>query len=110
MKQDHPGYPIITGGSSGIGFAIAERLVGFGWNLSLIARTLPRLDEVRQALERLRVRDDQVVHAVAADVSNETQANNAIDDALARLGTPGLLITCAGMAHPGYFWERAESS
>nr|VFJ58875.1 MAG: 3-dehydrosphinganine reductase [Candidatus Kentron sp. FW] len=105
MKQHHPGHAIISGGSSGIGLAIARALTGMGWNISLIARTQSRLDEAQQELERLRVGDNQLVYTISADVSDEKQAIHAMDTAMGRLGTPDLLITSAGMAHPGYFHE-----
>nr|VFK20682.1 MAG: 3-dehydrosphinganine reductase [Candidatus Kentron sp. LFY] len=105
MKKNDSGHAIISGGSSGIGLAIARGLVGTGWNLSLIARTPSRLNEAKQQLERLRVKEDQEVHIIAADVSDEAQAGNAIENALHHLGAPDLLITSAGMAHPGYFQE-----
>nr|VFJ75478.1 MAG: 3-dehydrosphinganine reductase [Candidatus Kentron sp. FM]VFJ75799.1 MAG: 3-dehydrosphinganine reductase [Candidatus Kentron sp. FM]VFK22320.1 MAG: 3-dehydrosphinganine reductase [Candidatus Kentron sp. FM] len=105
VKKGHSGHAIISGGSSGIGLAVARDLVGTGWNLSLIARTPSRLDEAKQQLERLGAREDQVVHIIAADVSEEDQAGNAIESALDCLGAPDLLITSAGMAHPGYFQE-----
>nr|VFK60342.1 MAG: 3-dehydrosphinganine reductase [Candidatus Kentron sp. UNK]VFK69216.1 MAG: 3-dehydrosphinganine reductase [Candidatus Kentron sp. UNK] len=105
VNKDYSGHAIISGGSSGIGLAVARGLVGAGWNLSLIARTPSRLDEAKRQLERLRVREDQAVHIISADVSDEDQAGNAIGSALHHLGAPDLLITSAGMAHPGYFEE-----
>nr|VFJ74829.1 MAG: 3-dehydrosphinganine reductase [Candidatus Kentron sp. FW] len=105
MKQNDIGHAIISGGSSGIGLAIARELARVGWDLSLIARTPSRLDEAQQELERLRAGDNQHVYTIGADVSDEKQAIDAIDTAMGRLGAPDLLITSAGMAHPGYFHE-----
>ena len=104
-EKNYSGHAIISGGSSGIGLAVARDLIGSGWNLSLIARTPSRLDEAKRQLERLHVKEDQKVHIIAADVSDQDQAGNAIKSALHHLGTPDLLITSAGMAHPGYFEE-----
>nr|VFK16742.1 MAG: 3-dehydrosphinganine reductase [Candidatus Kentron sp. LPFa] len=103
--QNHMNHAIISGGSSGIGLAIARKLIASDWSLSLIARTSSKLDEAKEQLMRLRARDNQIVHVIAADVSVEDQAFNAIESALHHLGAPNLLITSAGMAHPGYFEE-----
>ena len=52
---------VITGASSGIGRACAERFLGAGWNVALIARRADRLAEVAAGHARAL--------AVAADVA-----------------------------------------
>jgi len=69
-------HAIITGGSSGIGKAVARLLAEQGVNISLIARDRHKLEQAREEISTVTV---------------------------ATLGTPELLITSAGMAHPGYF-------
>lgn len=98
-------HALITGGSSGIGRAIAQRLVQSGSNVCLIARTESRLDAVKAELELLKCRANQQIVVISADVSEQQQIELSIQSAIGQLGPPDLLITSAGIAHPGYFTE-----
>ncbi|MDJ0703368.1 MAG: SDR family oxidoreductase [Leptolyngbyaceae cyanobacterium MO_188.B28] len=98
---------IITGGSSGIGKALAKQIVQSGSNLAIIARTQAKLDEAIAELTRLKVDASQVAIAISADVSDRSKAVHAIESAINQIGVPDLLITCAGIARPGYFKELA---
>src|SRR5882724_1923848 len=48
-------HAVITGGSSGIGLAVAARLVRSSWNITLIARDEERLARAGEELRRQRV-------------------------------------------------------
>ncbi|MEO5678053.1 MAG: SDR family NAD(P)-dependent oxidoreductase, partial [Acidimicrobiales bacterium] len=56
---------IITGGSRGLGLALARSLVGDGWHVVIDARTPTELDQARTELERLGS-----VRAVVGDVTD----------------------------------------
>ncbi len=98
-------HAIITGGSSGIGKAIALRLARQGANVSLIARGQERLQLAKTEIEQVRSHPDQQVLTLVADVGEREQAMGAVGDAIASLGPPHWLITSAGIAIPGYFQE-----
>ncbi len=98
-------HAIVTGGSSGIGKAIALRLAQQGANVSIIARGQARLHLAKEEIEAVRKVAGQKVVTVAADVSDRTQAEPAIQTAIQQLGPPQLLITSAGIARPGHFQE-----
>lgn len=99
----NPGeHALITGGSSGIGLAIARQLVARGMNVTLLARGRERLAEAQSLLQAER-RGDATVIAIAADVGDKPAVGAAVDEAMARLGAPELVVTSAGIAHPGYF-------
>ncbi|HEY9645532.1 MAG TPA: SDR family oxidoreductase [Chroococcidiopsis sp.] len=108
-----PRHAIITGGSSGIGYATAQRLVREGVNVSIIARSQSRLDAARDSLARSQPQPNQPtgqpiaqrILALSADVSDRLQAEQAIQTAIAQLGAPDWLITCAGICHPGHFQD-----
>lgn len=98
-------HAIITGGSSGIGKATAKLLAQQGVNISLIARDRDKLETAQQEILGITVTPEQKVLTLTADVANQQQVTAAIQEAIAKLGTPELLITSAGMAYPGYFNE-----
>ncbi|MFP4643346.1 MAG: SDR family oxidoreductase [Spirochaetales bacterium] len=91
----------ITGGSSGIGFAIARELALKGARVVLIGRSESRLDKARHALEAHApgVR----VFTRALDVSKESAVKQAVPAMLETAGGADLLVTAAGTARPGYF-------
>jgi 3-dehydrosphinganine reductase len=97
-------HVIVTGGSSGIGLALVRRLVRMGAKVSIIA-----LDDADMA----RLRDEPVdgahrVHLVPADVSVRAQVDEAVAGAIAAHGPPEVLVTCAGVVHPGYVEDLAD--
>jgi 3-dehydrosphinganine reductase len=98
-------HAIITGGSSGIGKAIAKLLVQSGSSISIIARTQTQLNSTKAELETFKTDPNQQILVISADVSEREQVENAIASAIIQLGIPDLLITSAAIAHPGYFVE-----
>jgi 3-oxoacyl-[acyl-carrier protein] reductase len=90
---------LVTGGSKGLGFAIAQELVAEGAAVAVCARNE---DEVLSAAEALG-RGGSVVHAQVADVTRP----DAVEDFVARsaeaLGGVDGLVNNAGRAHPGTF-------
>jgi 3-dehydrosphinganine reductase len=98
-------HAIITGGSSGIGKATAKLLARQGANISIIARDRAKLAIAKQEIETATISPKQKIITLAADVALATEIEAAIARAIAALGTPELLITSAGITHPGYFFE-----
>ena len=96
-------HAIITGGSSGIGKAVAKLLASEGANISIIARDADKLNDAQQEITTVTVSPQQKVLSLAADVAKLEEVTSAIEKAIAQQGTPDLLITSAGIAIPGYF-------
>jgi 3-dehydrosphinganine reductase len=98
-------HVIITGGSSGIGKATAKLLAQQGANISIIARDRTKLKEAQQEIAAVKINNQQQICTFTADVSEFKEIETAINNAIAQLGNPDILITSAGIARPGYFAE-----
>ena len=96
-------HAIITGGSSGIGLAVAKQLAGKNYNLSLIARNKTRLADAQNQLNKLKIDASQKIEIFPADVTNNIEIEETVESAISNSGVPNILITCAGAVHPGYF-------
>ena len=100
-----PRHAIISGGSSGIGYALAELLAARGWNISLLARNQERLSLAQEGLARQHPDGGARVADFSVDVSDQAGLERAVGAAMAEFGAPKLVIASAGIAHPGYFEE-----
>ena len=80
---------VITGGSIGLGRALAFGLAGLGWRLTLDARTPGPLAETARALSQLTT-----VRAVPGDIT-DVQHRDALAAAAAELGAVDVLINNA---------------
>jgi 3-oxoacyl-[acyl-carrier protein] reductase len=83
---------VVTGGSRGIGRAIAEALASEGMRLVLVARGEPDLRETRTELTKMGAD----VKLCIGDVSDENTAQRAIDDAVAEFGRLDALVNNVG--------------
>jgi 3-dehydrosphinganine reductase len=89
---------LVTGGSSGIGLALARQLAAQGARVWLLARRSKALSEALGSLQAPTGRCGMVV----ADVADWKQVRDAIERVQAEAGLPDLLINSAGATHPGY--------
>jgi NAD(P)-dependent dehydrogenase (short-subunit alcohol dehydrogenase family) len=93
---------VVTGGSKGIGLAIARAFLERGMQVAITGRNEK---DVRRAAGRLG--SDASVHAVAADVRDPADAQRAIDETVARFGGVDVLVNNAGV---GKFATVADMS
>jgi len=93
---------LITGGSTGIGLALAKLLVQEGAQVWLVARRKDVLEQVRQSPP---FSSDHRTGIFSADVTDVKQAQAAVDHVTREAGVPDLLINVAGASHPGYLQE-----
>jgi len=87
---------IITGGSGGIGRAIASTFAKEGSNLVLTSRTRSQLEEVRNDLGNY----SSTIEVFETDVSDPKQVNDLVAFALERFSTIDILVNCAGIYGP----------
>jgi 3-dehydrosphinganine reductase len=88
---------LVTGGSSGIGRALALALAEAGAHVAILARGTERLAAVREELAR-RVATGQRVAAVPADVADAAATRRAVVACADALGGLDLLVNDAGIA------------
>ncbi|MEL6493669.1 MAG: SDR family oxidoreductase [Cyanobacteria bacterium J06623_7] len=98
-------HAIITGGSSGIGKAVGKLLAQQGFDLTLIARDQAKLEQAQREIAKVALNPHLKIEIATVDVTQKTAVAKTISRSIASLGTPELLITSAGMVHPGYFTE-----
>jgi 3-dehydrosphinganine reductase len=100
-------HAVITGGSSGLGLALATALAQRGLDVTLLARDRDRLDQAKEHIAS--VAPQAQVRLYAVDVSDFEATEAAIDD----LTGPGIginvVINSAGIVREGYF-EATSSS
>ena len=91
---------LITGGSLGIGRAVAMRFAECGANVALVAR---RPEMLAQAQEEIARAGAGKVIAIAADVATAKGCQAAVDGAIEGLGPIDVLVNNAGTSKRGDF-------
>jgi NAD(P)-dependent dehydrogenase (short-subunit alcohol dehydrogenase family) len=84
---------IVTGGSRGIGLAVAKALGAAGARVAIASRTAGQLDEARDALGK----EGMEVLARVTDVARFADAQALVADALAKWGRVDVLVNNAGV-------------
>lgn len=96
---------LITGGSSGIGQALARKFIDLGANVYIIARRLENLTSTILDLKSRRINANQLVGLISTDVASERQVQSILEKFMAKVGVPDYVINCAGTVVPGTISE-----
>jgi NAD(P)-dependent dehydrogenase (short-subunit alcohol dehydrogenase family) len=89
---------VVTGGSAGLGFAIAEALARAGSTVVLAGRSAERC---QRAAARLMAETGSPVLGQACDVTDEGAVDRLVDRALSGYGRLDALVTSAGVQARG---------
>jgi NAD(P)-dependent dehydrogenase (short-subunit alcohol dehydrogenase family) len=87
---------IVTGGSRGIGKAIARELAGEGVDVAIVARSA---DALQVAAEELAEQTGRRIFAIVADTGSDESVKSMVQQAASALGRIDILVNCA--AQPG---------
>lgn len=89
---------LITGGSSGIGFAIAQRLIEEGnWNVISVSRSREKIDQALALVPHI----ENKIEFLVCDVGDAQQCNRLYDMVKERFDTLHGLVNNAGMLSSG---------
>lgn len=103
MKQFRGRVAVITGGASGIGFAVAERLAAEGMKIVLADVEPSALDAAVKKLEA----GGAAVLGVRTDVSQAADVEQLAAKTLERFGGVHVVFNNAGVALTGEAWENS---
>jgi len=99
------GVALITGGSRGIGRAIARRLALLGSSVSICGRDYAALEESARGLEKTGV----PVHSQIADVTKPADVGDLVAKTETTLGPITILVNNAGIGLFGPAHEKTEA-
>lgn len=98
---------LITGGSSGIGEAMAEALGQAGAKIILVARRKPQLEEAR---ERLVAKNVNMITCISADLESLDASSVLAKEAITSAGQVDILVNGAGVNLRETFMEVSQES
>lgn len=96
---------LITGGSSGLGFVLAEQLGKQGYHIVLVARDTKKLDEAVVKLSNQSIQSE----ALSCDVTDESGLNTVVAHIRSKGMTVDFLVLNAGMVSPGAFMDFKDA-
>ena len=98
---------LITGGSKGLGLAIAKAFAGAGGNVAVVARDKASLTKAEAEIRATA--PAAKVAAVSADISTAEGCQAAYDAAVGAIGPLDILVNNAGTSQRGPFLEVSDA-
>jgi len=96
---------IITGGSAGLGKAMAKEFIRSGGNVAIVARRQNVLDEAKA---EIAAEGKGKVIAISADIRKAEECTRAFNEAVAGLGQIDILVNNAGTSQRGPFLDITD--
>lgn len=100
----HPPLALIVGGSSGMGYATAERLIQRGVEVGLMARAGDKLDAATDRLRKIGT-----THSFGVDLTDPISLQRALDAIAGRDRHISMLVNAAGTFSPKPFLDHQEA-
>jgi 3-oxoacyl-[acyl-carrier protein] reductase len=89
---------IVTGGSKGLGLAMAEKFASCGADVAILARSPETLGEAKQ---RIQANANGKVAAISCDVSKAADIRKACDQVMSEFGKIDIFVNNAGQSTRG---------
>ena len=99
---------LVTGGTAGIGRAIARLFVEQGANVAIFGTNADRAKEVVQELEAARLDPSQKVTSVLTNISNTKEVDTAVQQLLNEWGNIDILVNNAGVVRDNLLMRMSE--
>jgi len=99
---------LVTGGSVGIGKAIATAFVKNGADVAIFATNEVRIKETVAELEKSKVNPNQDIQYFLVDVSKKTLVENAVATLLSTWNDLDILVNNAGITRDGFIIKMTE--
>ena len=96
---------VVTGGSKGLGFAIAKRFAASGAEVAILAR---RADVVKAAADEISQESGRRVLGFSCDVSKADEVEQAYDRVIGDFGKVDILVNNAGTSRTGSFEQITD--
>lgn len=90
---------VITGASSGIGKALAQKYFHEGWNVVIAARRFDRLKKIEKEM------GPENVLAVKTDITKEADCKNLVEETISKFGEIHVFVNNAGISMRALFQE-----
>ncbi|SHI44492.1 SDR family oxidoreductase [Pseudozobellia thermophila] len=104
MKELEGKVAYITGGSKGIGYGVAEKLLAAGMKVAISGRTLTTVEKAAKSLGA----EDRIM-ALASDVSKLGDEVKAVQKIMDRWGQLDVVLANAGVGHFSPIDEMSEA-
>jgi 3-dehydrosphinganine reductase len=97
---------LITGGSSGIGLALAKGIAAQGGSVAILARRQDALDSAVNEISTVKKNKMQKIYSLNADITQMDSLTSALTKFKSEVGIPDIVINSAGVAQPGKFTSQ----
>ncbi|KAJ5620022.1 hypothetical protein N7510_004006 [Penicillium lagena] len=96
---------VITGGSDGMGRAVAMQLAEKGANVVIVARTVSKLQAALEGITSAATNPKQRFHFISADLTDAAECERVLEEVTAWNDgmPPDVVWCCAGFCTPGFF-------
>lgn len=100
----------ITGGSSGLGLALAEGLARKGADITIVARDVKKLEQAVERIKAQTTSPTQKIIQISADLSQFKPSAKAYRRSIVRQDgrVPDYVFLCAGASKPKHFVEMGS--
>lgn len=96
---------LITGGSTGLGLAMAKEFASSGASVAIVARRADVLAEAKQSLKAIA---PGRIHTVEADIASASGADEAFETTVSALGRVDIVVNNAGKSQTGKFEDITD--